>query len=218
MKTCKNCGGQQFNADGKCSACVRRRAKEWYESNRARSLEYKRNYYAANKDRLNALTRAKRAAEPEKMQQYERARKRDPEKQKQYKAKYRSLNRDKLRAYEKRRREEHRDKVNASKTRWRVSHPEQCRVHVQNRHARTKYNGGALSTGIAARLMNLQKGLCAACRCSLEDTGYHLDHIIPLARGGRHDDQNVQLLCPSCNQKKGTKHHVEFMQQFGYLI
>ena len=32
----------------------------------------------------------------------------------------------------------------------------------------------------------------------------HIDHIVPLARGGTNDLVNLQLLCAECNQKKYT--------------
>ncbi len=32
-----------------------------------------------------------------------------------------------------------------------------------------------------------------------------VDHIIPKARGGVDDDENLQLLCSSCNRIKGKK-------------
>ena len=33
---------------------------------------------------------------------------------------------------------------------------------------------------------------------------YHLDHRVPLARGGRHEVGNLQATCPRCNLRKGS--------------
>lgn len=33
----------------------------------------------------------------------------------------------------------------------------------------------------------------------------NIDHILPIARGGLTNIDNLQLLCESCNQKKGAK-------------
>jgi len=30
-----------------------------------------------------------------------------------------------------------------------------------------------------------------------------IDHIIPVSRGGREDENNMQILCKTCNLKKG---------------
>jgi len=32
-----------------------------------------------------------------------------------------------------------------------------------------------------------------------------VDHIIPLCSGGKHDEDNMQILCKKCNCKKGKK-------------
>jgi 5-methylcytosine-specific restriction endonuclease McrA len=33
----------------------------------------------------------------------------------------------------------------------------------------------------------------------------HLDHIVPLARGGEHSYANTQPAHPTCNRRKGAK-------------
>jgi len=35
-----------------------------------------------------------------------------------------------------------------------------------------------------------------------------VDHIIPLADGGRNDPTNVQVICLTCNKRKGRAHDV----------
>lgn len=83
-------------------------------------------------------------------------------------------------------------------------HPGYSRAYWQNRRAREKKVGGKLSKDLAERLMLAQNGKCACCGATL-DTGYHLDHIKPIAKGGANEDWNIQLLTPRCNQKKGAK-------------
>lgn len=39
-----------------------------------------------------------------------------------------------------------------------------------------------------------------------------VDHIIPLSKGGRHDEDNLQILCRSCNSKKSN--HVNYLDYF----
>lgn len=34
---------------------------------------------------------------------------------------------------------------------------------------------------------------------------YHVDHIVPLHRGGTNDCSNLTLSCASCNSRKGSK-------------
>jgi 5-methylcytosine-specific restriction endonuclease McrA len=36
-------------------------------------------------------------------------------------------------------------------------------------------------------------------------TGLHLDHILPEFMGGTAEPENLQLLCPTCNRRKGWR-------------
>ena len=93
---------------------------------------------------------------------------------------------------------------------------DQKRLAKHTRAVRQRGGTGRLTPGIMKRLWFLQKGVCPVCRKKL--TRYHLDHIFPLALGGAHTDDNVQLLCPACNLAKGAKHPVAFMQAQGFLL
>lgn len=39
----------------------------------------------------------------------------------------------------------------------------------------------------------------------------HIDHVVPLVRGGAHADGNTQLLCAGCNLSKNSKTMAEFL-------
>jgi 5-methylcytosine-specific restriction endonuclease McrA len=45
-------------------------------------------------------------------------------------------------------------------------------------------------------------GKCAYCRIA---DGNEIDHVVPLARGGRHEIANILPACRACNASKGTK-------------
>jgi 5-methylcytosine-specific restriction endonuclease McrA len=54
-------------------------------------------------------------------------------------------------------------------------------------------------------LYRRQGGKCALCGVDLRVTKYHVDHVVPLARGGLNVKENLQLLCPKDNLRKGAK-------------
>ncbi len=61
-----------------------------------------------------------------------------------------------------------------------------------------------------------QEGLCFYCTESIKSPfslggDFHMDHYIPLVRGGKHCVTNVVLTCPPCNNKKYTMTGDEFI-------
>jgi 5-methylcytosine-specific restriction endonuclease McrA len=48
----------------------------------------------------------------------------------------------------------------------------------------------------------LSKGVCGYCGQSYPPNGLTMDHIVPIARGGRSTKGNVIPACKSCNTKK----------------
>jgi 5-methylcytosine-specific restriction endonuclease McrA len=57
----------------------------------------------------------------------------------------------------------------------------------------------------------VQKGFCYYCKCALGEI-YHVDHVIPLSRGGSNDPSNLVISCPTCNTSKGAKLPSEWPQ------
>lgn len=112
---------------------------------------------------------------------------------------------------------DHSEKYKADAAKYRAANSAACRINEQNRRARKRATNGKLSKDIAEKLFTLQRGKCACCRTPLGDN-YHRDHHMPLALGGTNTDDNIQLLCPTCNLQKSAKHPIDFMQQRGFLL
>lgn len=50
-----------------------------------------------------------------------------------------------------------------------------------------------------------QGGRCFYCFEYIELKGSHIEHLIPLWRGGTNHRKNLVVSCPPCNRKKGIK-------------
>jgi hypothetical protein len=62
-----------------------------------------------------------------------------------------------------------------------------------------------IPAGVEWRVIKKAKGRCKDCGCTAED-GFkmHIDHIVPLAKGGTNDFDNLCLRCERHNLGKGT--------------
>lgn len=108
------------------------------------------------------------------------------------------------------------DRMKEREREWRSENPEKARARDQSRR-RMRNSGDKLSDGIVIYLMEKQKGLCACCGEPLGNL-YEIDHIMPLALGGKNVDENVQLLKRFCNRSKGAMHPIDYMRRKGRLL
>lgn len=171
----------------------------WKEKNEERLKAKRAAYYAANSARAKAEAAA----------WYRKNEKRAKATRKAYML----ANREKINAWVRAWREQNpgmRLKTEREYTKKRVlQNPEGMKEawkrYVHERRARKKAAGGKLSKGITVALLFFQCDKCAICGKDLQETGHHLDHIIPISKGGSNTDGNVQLLCPKCNMRKSDK-------------
>jgi 5-methylcytosine-specific restriction enzyme A len=62
-----------------------------------------------------------------------------------------------------------------------------------------------VSTATRARIMERDDFRCRRCGASPRDCRLVVDHIVPVARGGSSEDDNLQTLCEDCNQGKAAR-------------
>jgi len=58
------------------------------------------------------------------------------------------------------------------------------------------------------RILKRDRYTCQKCGknpVENKDCELHIDHIIPVSKGGGSEDSNLQVLCEKCNLKKGAK-------------
>lgn len=70
------------------------------------------------------------------------------------------------------------------------------------------------------QLLQLQQNakVCYWCNKPLKNKVIHIDHYVPLARGGEHTLSNLVVSCQSCNNKKHAKDPIDFAQSIGKLF
>jgi len=189
FRFCPKCQAEtERNTKGDCKACAIIRVKKWIENNREKH----------NK---------KCAAWSKKYPENGRARS----------AKYRQKNITSILQKDKERRAKDPAKYVLASRNYAKKYPDKVNAKNAERRAKIKGQFGIVSKNIIQKLKELQKGKCPCCNKLLGDN-YHLDHIVPLSLGGKHEDSNLQLLIANCNQQKYNKHPIDFMQSRGFLL
>lgn len=134
-------------------------------------------------------------------------------------AKWRAENPDASRAAAERYRATNLDKERARIKAFRRANPQLNSVNCSRRRARLRGAEGNHTAADVAEILVLQTGKCAHpwCRVKLGKK-YDVDHIVAIARGGKNDRRNLQILCRPCNAKKWAKDAIDVARENGLLI
>ena len=119
----------------------------------------------------------------------------------EYRKQYYQYNKDLCKQYYENNREHYIELM----SQWKENNPEKTRHYNRNRRARKREQMGVVHPKIEELLFKTQLGYCFMCFGDLYELNWELDHIIPISKGGLHDDSNLQLLCVSCNRSKKDK-------------
>lgn len=105
------------------------------------------------------------------------------------------------------RRETHKDQINSFRRSWRDRTPNAHRGRMR----RAKANGGELGYYSDEQVLELYGTNCHICEESIDfdaprqcgkdgwEKGFHVDHVIPLSRGGADTIENVRPSHGQCN-------------------
>jgi hypothetical protein len=66
-----------------------------------------------------------------------------------------------------------------------------------------------MNKAVAKSILQKYNFQCAKCGTAER---LQVDHIVPVAKGGRDEMANLQILCQPCNVRKGTKPNDQFMK------
>lgn len=140
-----------------------------------------------------------------------------------YRAKHREELRRKRRFYDanraelrKQRYELHREEILAyhrhynlthqeQKRRYQQLHREQGRIRAHKRRARKRASHQHHTVQQIREQYARQRGRCYYCTQKVKWGDHHIEHVIPLSRGGSNDISNIVISCAPCNLSKGSK-------------
>ena len=138
-----------------------------------------------------------------------------------YRKKYYEANKESILAVGAKYRADDPEAQKARCARWAKANPEKCRAKARKRRALKLNAEGSHTIHDIEKMFWLQKGKCANCKSKLKTEGkgvYHIDHIMPLTKGGGDGPDNLQLLCPGCNIKKNAKDPLDWAKENGKLL
>lgn len=214
-RSCKKCG--VLFSGYRCKACQSLGKKQYIEKNR---------------EKINESNQKWRQQNPEKQRLAVTAwLNRHPDKKKQYNTKSRIKNRDVRIELSREWREKNPDKVKKNWVEWRVKNSEKLSIYRRKysekyphivrarKHKRRVIDESqtqSIDPMYIKDLFCIQLGVCVYCSTKLDK--YQIDHKTPVARGGGNENQNLQLLCPTCNRRKGAKTDGEYRSYLNAFV
>jgi len=172
--------------------------REQYHKNKEKILEDKKKYYESNKEHLKKKSRDR----------YQDTR----EEQKKYQKTYTQNNSEKIRIAKEIYYKDHKEEI-LNKCKVYNKTIEGKITNIKRRHKRRAsiQNNGVYVLSVKFFNKHFNQLFCSYCGGALTDR--HLDHIIPVSRGGTHSEGNLITVCPTCNLKKSGKFLIEYKNQ-----
>ncbi len=193
-----------------CLVCARINIDTWTKNNPERARAARKRYKNAN--RIASCAQARKWAE------------KNRERRRAWRVLYREKNRERIRATARIWAQKNREALLLRKRdhhrKWKRNNPDKRRIEQQIRRSRKRMAGGIFNIADINRIRRMQINKCAepGCRRPLESGAEHIDHIVPLGRGGSNWPSNLQLLCPNCNHVKGNADPLVHARRMGRLI
>lgn len=229
---------ERFVSDGQCVVCVYEKNASWAKRNVDKKSEYHRKWVSENVAHVKAYTkeysaRWYKANRAEKLAKSTEYNKKNPEITRRAAAKWQKANpeivRAKAREWEKANPEKRQaiskrkyaarpDHYRAKNNKWARENPDKKAVVTHRRRAIKAAAEGSHTAAEVAAILKKQKHRCAYCPADLRKVKRHLDHIVPLARGGSNSASNLQWTCDFHNMAKGSRDPADFARSLGLLL
>lgn len=171
--------------------------KEWRQSEAGK--RFMREWHQKNRER-RLIAQKERAKE-------------NPDSERERQREWRHKNPDKQKARQKRWRDRNREKLRAAYKEWDKEHKDYRRSGKAKR--RLRKNGNSHSPWTHQQVVERGDGFCPYCGKKIgliyDSKIIHIDHIIPLSRGGIDAVENLEAICCKCNCRKTNKTREEFL-------
>lgn len=191
-KACTKCGELKpvdaFNSDKSktggrypsCKICANNAAKKFREDNPEHVLQRNAGYRVKHAEKRRAYQRKYRIEHPGYYSEYMRQWAKD--------------NPQKIAAYRK-------------KTRATVNSRESHKIGMRIRQARLRATGTFTRSDVELLKRNQtdKQGRIHCWWCNKPISKWHIDHVIPVSKGGTNTPGNLCLSCPECNHKKSAQ-------------
>lgn len=121
---------------------------------------------------------------------------------------WRESNPEKVKAHKLASQKRNRASAGVRNRRYAARHPEKIRTRTLNRIARKRGAEGTYTAIDVRHIYEEQEGRCFYCGISVFfhiPKDVHVDHFVPLTRGGTNWPDNLRVSCASCNTSKGNK-------------
>lgn len=208
-----------------CALAERREINAEYhrgyrEENEERLAEYYKGYYEENKERVREMSRRYQEENKEKIAEYkEKNREKESLRRKRYyeanKEKeaecqrgYRKENKEKIAEREKRYREENREKRAETNKKWCRENPEKVRANHARRRAKLRE---ALDPNANKSIID-SRYEAATYLSDVTGVDWHVDHTVPISKGGKHHEDNLQVVPQSWNSGKKNYHNDRWIE------
>lgn len=191
-KPCSKCGVEkphtEYHSDRSrksglhpwCKQCARARRNAWYSKNREANRAYQATWRDENRDAKQAYDRAWREANLDRKAAVDAA--------------WREANKDRKAAVARARHQALRNDPDYRRK----------QQEAKRRRRAAKYNANGRPV-VFDEILQRDCGICGICGKPIMEITIELDHILPLAAGGTHDPDNVQVAHRTCNRRKGAR-------------
>lgn len=99
------------------------------------------------------------------------------------------------------------ERLKANNANYRKLNPQVDVKHAAKR--RTQINATIENETVVAQFIKLirtsKRVACYYCEKVISGKKAHIDHVVPLARGGKHSPDNLCASCPQCNMTKHAR-------------